>query len=249
MDARETPLYIAILTTALLVLILVISFACTCIWFQQRAIRQYQARVCGEMQLLAKERQRLAADLHDELGALTAGIRLSLHSIHPASSADAYTLQRVHQHLHTLMKRMAEIAGNLLPDALVQKGLIAALQEVTHLCNTEGAIQVQLQSEPLPQLTEGISLHVYRMTHEIISNTIRHAAAKNLHIRFRLQGRYLLLHTDDNGTGFDACAALRKKSGNGLRNLIQRAALLSGRLTIDTAPGHGTRFFIQIPIR
>ncbi len=248
MDARETPLYLAVLITALLVLILVISFACLCIWFQQRTIRTYRMRVWGEMSLLHQERQRISADLHDELGALTAGIRMSLHSIEPASPRDAETLNRVQSHLHTLLQRMTEIAGDLLPDLLQQKGLSAALQAAIDNYNAQGLMRVQLQTGPLPCLAEGMSLHVYRMTHEIISNALRHAQAQQLTICLQRTGSQLILQAGDDGQGFDAEKALGKKTGMGLRNLIHRAALLGGRLTLDTAPGRGTRYQIVIPL-
>lgn len=248
MDARETPLYVAVLVTALLVLILIISFACLCIWFQQRTIRTYRMRVWGEMSLLHQERQRISADLHDELGALTAGIRMSLHSIEPASVRDAQTLNRVQGHLHTLLQRMTEIAGDLLPDLLQQKGLSAALQAAIDAYNAQGLLQVQLQAGPLPTLSEGMSLHLYRMTHEIISNTLRHAQASQLRICLKCKGAQLVLQAGDDGQGFDAEKAFCKKTGMGLRNLIHRAALLGGRLTLDTAPGQGTRYQIEIPL-
>lgn len=248
MDARETPLYLAVLITALLVLILIISFACLCIWFQQRTIRAYRKRVWGEMSLLHQERQRISADLHDELGALTAGIRMSLHSIQPASDRDAQTLERVQVHLHTLLQRMTEIAGDLLPGLLQEKGLSAALQAAIDTYNNQGILRVQLQTDPLPGLPEGTSLHLYRITHEIISNTIRHAQAQQLTICLQCTGSQLVLQAGDDGQGFDAEKALGKKTGRGLRNLINRAALLGGRLTLDTAPGRGTRYQLIIPL-
>lgn len=248
MDARETPLYLAVLVTALLVLILVISFACLCIWFQQRTIRAYRQRIRGEMSLLHQERQRISADLHDELGALTAGIRMSLHSIEPASARDAQTLDRVQVHLHTLLQRMTEIADDLLPGLLQEQGLSAALQAAIDTYNNHGLLRVQLQTGPLPPLPEGMSLHLYRITHEIISNTLRHAQAQQLTICLRLAGPQLILQAGDDGYGFDAEKALCKKTGRGLRNLIHRAALLGGHLTLDTAPGCGTRYQLIIPL-
>lgn len=248
MDARETPLYLAVLITALLVLMLVISFACLCIWFQQRTIRLYRKRVWGEMSLLHQERQRISADLHDELGALTAGIRMSLHSIQPASERDAKTLDRVQAHLHTLLQRMTEIAGDLLPGLLQEKGLSAALQAAIDTYNNQGILRVQLVAGPLPGLPEGTSLHLYRIAHEIISNTLRHAQAQQLTIRLQRTGSQLVLQAGDDGQGFDAKKAFCKKTGRGLRNLINRAALLGGRLTLDTAPGRGTRYQLIIPL-
>ncbi|MBN8865311.1 MAG: hypothetical protein J0H92_18195 [Sphingobacteriales bacterium] len=248
MDARETPLYLAVLVAALLVLILVISFACLCIWFQRRTIRSYRKRVWGEMNLLLQERQRISADLHDELGALTAGIRMSLHSIEPASDRDAQTLDRVQVHLHTLLQRMTEIAGDLLPGLLQAKGLSAALQAAIDTYNNQGILRVQLETGPLPGLPEGTSLHIYRITHEIISNTIRHAQAQQLTICLQCTGSQLLLQTSDDGQGFDTEKAFCKKTGRGLGNLINRAALLGGRLILDTAPGRGTRYQLIIPL-
>jgi signal transduction histidine kinase len=91
-------------------------------------------------------------------------------------------------------------------------------------------------------------IHIFRMVQEIVHNTIKHAQAKNLQIGFSEEAGHLLCLTKDDGRGFDKEKVLASSLGLGLRSLESRCEILNGVLTLDSAPGSGTNYFIKIPV-
>jgi len=92
------------------------------------------------------------------------------------------------------------------------------------------------------------SIHLYRIIQEIIHNTIKHAGASELKIEIRQTGSLLVLLTYDDGNGFDYSLQSRKNEGLGLRNLFSRTEMLGGSLAVESSPGKGTGFIIEIPL-
>jgi signal transduction histidine kinase len=86
------------------------------------------------------------------------------------------------------------------------------------------------------------------MIQEIVHNTIKHAQAKNLQIGFSEENGHLLCLTKDDGKGFDREKAMTASQGLGLRSLESRCEILNGILTLESAPGLGTNYFIKIPV-
>jgi two-component system, NarL family, sensor kinase len=90
-------------------------------------------------------------------------------------------------------------------------------------------------------------LNVFRIVQEIVHNTIKHARAGSLVIELRFRNNKMLLHTKDDGLGFDY-REKEQRGGLGLLNLQSRVALLKGDLQLDTQPGKGTTYHIEIPV-
>ncbi|HFC09133.1 MAG TPA: hypothetical protein ENJ54_04645, partial [Chloroflexi bacterium] len=87
--------------------------------------------------------------------------------------------------------------------------------------------------------------HVLAIVREALSNTVRHAHARRVEIEARAMGKHLVVTIRDDGQGFQLHGIER---GYGLRNMYDRARLLGGTLTIDTAPGQGTTITLSAPL-
>jgi signal transduction histidine kinase len=90
---------------------------------------------------------------------------------------------------------------------------------------------------------------LYRITQELVSNSLKHANANHLILRIQQQSDRILLAYSDDGQGFDYEKARRTEAGLGLGGIDSRVAILDGRVNWQTQPGAGTLVEIEVPIR
>jgi chemotaxis family two-component system sensor kinase Cph1 len=92
---------------------------------------------------------------------------------------------------------------------------------------------------------------LYRIAQEALTNVVRHAQARNVGVLLEVRDTFVLLIIEDDGKGFDVSWTMGSHvhQGNlGLYGMRERAALLGGTLTVESAPGEGTSVFAQIPL-
>ena len=186
-------------------------------------------------QALAEERERIYADLHDDLGAKL------LQLIHTASDPRQADLARaVLQDLRDVVTRSRGEPGTLgdvLADIRSEATQRLAAVKITLDWQEEDEIAD-------PPLSQHQSLHLFRIVREAISNTIRHAQARHLRVRVRAAAGELLLELTDDGSGVPAAVL----AGSGMRNMRTRAGELDGR--IDWVPGTegGAKVLLRMPL-
>jgi len=216
--------------------------------YQQRRNRMMHSRSLeAEIKLLEKERSRIAADLHDDLGPVLSSIKFSVGSLDVYSDTDTRTVDRLYNHIDSLMGRMRDISADMLPPTLNRRGLIAAVEEFISNLPPTVTLSTLFEHGDVPELPVNRSIHLYRIIQEIVHNTIKHARATVLLLELKQSGQQLVLLAKDNGCGFDYPLQASSNQGLGLRNLNSRAELLGGKLTVESAPGKGTIHIIEIP--
>lgn len=182
---------------------------------------------------LARERERIYADLHDDLGAKL------LQLIHTAEQPRQADLARaVLQDLRDVVTRARGEPGTLCD-------VLADIRSEAQSRLT--AVQMQLdwqQPDDLldPQLSQQQSLHLFRIVREAISNTIRHAAASRLRVRVDATAQRLTLELSDDGVGRGS------GRGRGTANMRERARELDGNVTWREATGHGTKVILSVAL-
>jgi signal transduction histidine kinase len=202
----------------------------------------------AEITTLENERKRMAADLHDELGPIVAGIKLKLNSLDVHEKDDKQTLDKIHGNITELITRMKGISNDLMPMVLLKKGLIEAMEVSIEEMNRARKFNIRFVHESIPHFSENKSINLYRILQEIIHNTIKHAGATELLIEMKISKGHLIVLTKDDGTGFNYPAELKDHSGLGLRNLLSRTEALNGNMYIDSEDGKGTSYTFEIPI-
>ncbi len=202
-----------------------------------KSARQAQDRIAA---VTAIERQRIAADLHDDLGAKLLTI------VH--TSAD---------------ERIAKLAREALDEMrLSVRGLSGRPALLAHACadwRTEALERLQEAGVELQwsAKTEYDTLHLgartlvqtTRILREAINNLIRHSRATHCRVRLELRATRLLICVQDNGCGFDAQAARAAAFGQGLLNMRGRALQLQGVCRIESRLGQGTRVSLEVPVQ
>lgn len=190
---------------------------------------------------LAQLRQRIAGDLHDDIGSNLGNIAL-LSEIVAEQSTDATRedLQEIHRIAQETAESMRDIVSLLQRPSVTTEDLAQRLRNIAarSLTGVEWTFTGEGLRDVPPLDTQR---HLVLAFKEMLHNVRKHAAAKQVRIKITCSGRELALDVYDDGIGFDSTAA---HEGHGLVSLRQRALQLGGELRITTAPGQGTRLVL-----
>ena len=247
MDAQETSLYTAILIASIIIGIIIVYFVVSIITQQRKNLELHKRNILTEITALEKERARIAADLHDELGPLLSAVKMKINSFELADAEDQAEIAKTNQHIDSMVKRVREISFDLMPSALIRKGLLVAVREFADYIMKTNALQIDVRAADSLQLQEHKAVNLYRIIQEVIHNTIKHAKASQLTIELHTQKNKLVLKTHDNGVGFNP-DALGKNTGLGLRSLLSRTEIMNGTMYLDSQKGRGTSITFEIPL-
>jgi signal transduction histidine kinase/Tfp pilus assembly protein PilF len=212
---------------------------------QERQLIAADAVLKGEEQ----ERTRLARDLHDGLGGMLSGIKLSL--THMAgnfilSEADAQNFARTLTQLDQSIQELRRVAHSMMPENLIRFGLREVLRDYCDALGKSTGLPIRFQSFGLEErLEQSTEIILYRITQELLTNVIRHAGATGVLVQVLRHEEHLTLTVEDNGKGFDAQST---GNGVGLGNVRSRVNYLNGQVDVVSSPGAGTSVNIQITL-
>lgn len=203
---------------------------------QQLAARQNATRANVPERSVAEERERIFADLHDDIGAKL------LTLVHTAENAAQADLARsTLQDLRDIVSRARSAAEGTLLEVLAQ----IRYETSQRLGLMKGALAWEQQADlPDPALDEGQALHLYRIVREAVSNALRHAHASRIRIRVKYAEDELLLDVTDDGAELMAKA----ESGSGLTNMKNRAEQLHGQISWQPGTAGGTKVLLRFPL-
>lgn len=219
----------------------------------QALAREIQARIEAEreMEVILRERSRLASELHDSLEQVLTSAAFQLQALN-ANLERQETRQRHMELARRLLLRARQEARRSIWDLrsslLDQCGLAEALKKAVDEI-LDGAIPHELQ---LPTLQKGSSPlldhHLLRITQEAVTNSVKHSGATQLLVKLAEIDGFLELTIYDNGRGFDPETAASPQDGHfGLTGVRERVSRLGGDLKITSAPGAGTRIVALVP--
>jgi two-component system sensor histidine kinase UhpB len=198
-----------------------------------------------------EERMRIARELHDETAQALASVLVRQRV---AERADPETLQRTMADLRGLTSEALEgvrrMALELRPTMLDDLGLVAALDACARQFSQRAGIPADFRATGRPdRLAPEVELVVYRVVQEALSNVARHSGAKRAEVSLIADAATLIVSVTDDGEGFDPVAALDSRQRSlGLFGMRERAALVGGRLSLESSVGRGTRVCLEIPI-
>jgi signal transduction histidine kinase len=248
MDSQETKIYLAALIAAGVLGVVLLYFIITMIRQQRITQRLNREKIEAEILTLEKERQRIASDLHDDLGPILSAIKFKINSVESKSEDDTELIRKASEHVDETIQRIRQIAFNLMPNTLTRKGLVAATEELIRKIMESLPLKISYQLNPIPDISMQKSINLFRMIQEIIQNTIKHAGASELFIKLDANDKYIVLTTEDNGTGFDYENVNNLNKGLGLRNLASRVEIMNGICAVETGQGKGVKYKFEIPI-
>ena len=207
----------------------------------------YKSKLSAEIATLEKERARISADLHDDLGPMLSAIKFKMSGLE-VGTEDAETLTEAEHYIDDVIKKLRMISNDLLPGTLLRKGLAFATEEFIHNVRNTNNMAISFSYGNIPPLRTELCVNLYRIIQEIIHNAIKHSGASKMTVRLDATDHLMQLVCSDNGKGFDHNKANKEKTGLGLRNVWSRTELLQGDLYLESAPGEGTTYTIELPL-
>jgi signal transduction histidine kinase len=194
------------------------------------------------------ERNRLARNLHDDLGALLTSAKLDAARIkRRLLNAPPETMERLNHLEATLNSSVAlgrSIIEDLRPSTLSNFGLITALEVLLREFAERSGVKIICDLDPA-ELTEAAELVVYRMVQEAITNISKYAEASTVWVCMKSVGTEALVSVRDDGLGFDTTAG--SQSAYGLVGMHYRVAAERGKLSVVSSKGAGTTLTLTLP--
>lgn len=225
--------------------------------FTGRALSVFESeaeRTIAEIQrrnLLLVERERISRELHDGIiqALYATGLRLedAYHTLEESPTAAGQKISGVMSSLNQVIAQIRDYIFELQrgdeEGSLVQR-LGDLVREVR--LNTMLEATLRVHGDRCELSREAIS-HLWQVTQEALSNTVRHAEARHVQVELFCSPTALRLQVEDDGRGFDPEEVRAARQGLGLRTMGERVALLGGVLSVESRPGAGTRVAVEVP--
>ncbi|KAA9332086.1 tetratricopeptide repeat protein [Hymenobacter busanensis] len=236
--------------------------------YKRRALRQQleleqqrqgleRQRAAAVLEAEENERRRIGSDLHDGIGQLLTAAKLNLHALGqqlgPASdgaqASRQLLLDNAVEVVDESFREVRSISHNLMPNALLKRGLAAAVRDFLDKLPSGNGLRVEVEAFGLDdmRLDPTVESVLFRVIQELVQNIVKHAHATDVTLQLVKSDDELTVVVEDNGVGFDP-QALGPDAGIGLRNVATRMAYLGGRAHFDGVPGRGTTVTLEVPL-
>ena len=184
-----------------------------------------------------RERARFAKDLHDGFGQMISILNLNLKSLEKDHPDRSEIFDNSVQVLDQMYQELKEICFNLMPQTLVQHGLVSAINEFASRINKSGRLMVETDFFGVEErLTDVQEISYYRIVQEWVNNVLKYGKADHITIQLTRDEEEMTLLIEDNGPGFDASVLTQSTKGNGWKNIQSRTNLVRGEIALDTHP-------------
>jgi len=228
---------------------------------RSRLLDELRAKEQMRLQLLDKvisaqedERKRVARELHDETSQSLTSLLVGLKVL--GSMVDLPEVREKAAELRALggeiLRDVHDLAFQLRPSLLDSLGLAAAVQRLGEDYAEKLGIHIDCHAVGFEgrRLPPGTETALYRIVQEALTNVAKHAEAKNVSVILREGEASVLAVVEDDGKGFpvaEVMGSAAKDKRLGLFGMEERAALVAGKLTIESTPGEGTTVFVEVP--
>ncbi len=259
MDQSESINLQLIQTGILGMFLLATSLIAFFVLYQKKLLKQERARAKERLehqrQLLQavvdaqeKERERIGRDLHDDIGSMLTAAHQFLQKLEQNhfSGERESIIGQVGDLLQKTSSSVRGISRELAPTVLAKLGLVKAIESLSEMMEANGDLVVVFYADPLPNLSNKIATHLYRMVQELFNNTLKHANANHVLISLKYIPPNLRLSFQDDGVGFGK-GDIEESTGLGLKSIHSRLNLLDGKLHLTSTEEEGTKFEINIP--
>ncbi len=194
-----------------------------------------------------KERQRIANDLHDDLGGLMATMKLHFNALKDKQTPELF--DKTTALIDDAYNKVRTIAHAKNSGVIAKQGLLVAVNQMAEKVSASNKIQIQVLDHGLEnRLENSLELTIFRIIQELTTNIIKHAEATEASIHITNHEDSLNIMVEDNGKGFNPSQITKTKKGMGISSIDKRVEHLNGKMTIESEPKKGTTIIIDIPL-
>lgn len=218
---------------------------------RSRQLLREQIAHAGD-KLKVGERTRLAVELHDSLSQTLTGVSFQIDAAEQARQKDPSQIKRyldvARQTLKSCREELRNCLWDLRNNALEEANAEVAIRQTVEPQISDAELTVNF-SVPRQKLTDNTFHAILRIVRELAVNGVRHGGATHIAINGRIDGGRLVISVTDDGCGFDPKRHPGVDEGHfGLLGVRERIEDLDGALTIDSAPGRGSRITIELTL-
>ena len=195
-----------------------------------------------------KERQRLAENLHDNLGGTLAALKLNIQNLEQNQDNPTITEKSIKNSLNLIddaYHSVRNMAHEKSHGVIASQGLLPAIQNLAKKISSE-KLRINIEHYGLKnRLENSLEIKIFRIIQELVTNIIKHSDAKEATISFTNHKSSLNIIVEDDGKGFDN---KNKNRGVGLVTIEKRIENIGGSIEIDSYPNRGTNIIIDLPL-
>jgi len=219
----------------------------------QDAHRQLQAYAGQAEELaVARERNRLARELHDSVAQTLYG--LTLQSEAASRKLSAGNLQAVEERLFEIRQGALQtlqetrlLIYELRPPVLDEVGLVTALRSRLESVEAHSGLVTHFDSEEIGRLPPSIETGLYGIAREALNNVLKHAQASQVSVCLARENGEIILEVVDDGVGFDPAAG-GEGGGIGIQSMRERTDQIGGKLEVHSTPGQGATVHVEVEV-
>ena len=197
-----------------------------------------------------EERSRIARELHDDICQRLALLSMELEQANRGSNSTGGSakIEEIRRHCAQIAGDVQALSHKLHSSKLEYLGLAPAIRSFCREFSQQHDVSVQFEDENVPGfLPRDISLSLFRVTQEALQNALKHSGVRRFSVSLRGLGNEVQLEVSDLGAGFDVERA-KLDRGLGLVSMQERAHLVHGSFTIESAVNGGTKILVRIPL-
>jgi signal transduction histidine kinase len=213
----------------------------------KKAEMAYQAKLfTATIESQEEERKSIGRELHDDIGSILAMLKYRMGNFHNKEDLSSFCDENK-TIIDNLIEKVRNLSHLLLPPELELLGFHEALESLCNKFNVGNNIDISLNDETkglIKRNNSKISLSLYRIFQELITNTLKHASASAIHIHLQNKDGILIIDYTDNGIGFDDKKI--KTDSLGFYNIKSRLLMIGGTHHINTSPLAGFQITIYI---
>lgn len=250
-NSQLLNLVLAVLVILLLITILVIirNFA------QRKKIGRKESELQNANAMIQGqdvERERIARELHDRVGSMLSTVKLHFTSMEDHMGellkVQGKSYEKAIELLDETYEEVRRISHDLDNGLLGRFGLRTAMLQLVQVIESTNRLKIlYIDNDLPPEIYKPFETDLYRITQEMLGNTIKYAGAKEISIQLSRNNENLVYSYEDDGVGFEK-ENLENAQGIGYKNINARVKKMNGTWHLDTSPRNGVNLIIELPI-
>jgi signal transduction histidine kinase len=241
--------------------LLIVSFILMYVRNQNKMLKQREqlqyAQIAHQQELIQTviasqetERKRIGQDLHDDVGTALSNLRMIIEMLDysNAESLKAFT-KNCKNIIDKTINDVRHISHNLSPQGIELYGFMGAVEDLCDFISQTGKLQVNIVKpwDNLPRTLDATAeISLYRVIEELLNNTIKHAGASLVIIKFSIEDDRLIINYRDNGRGI--LLKESTKTGMGMRNIESRLGIIGAVFRMSNLESWGFNMQISMKI-